>query len=262
MSYKILVIDISKYQKNIDFAKVKKAGVRGVIIRAGYRGYGSAGTLVTDPYFFQNVKGCEDVGLPWGVYFFSQAKNGAEGVAEAEYTLSLLEQAKPAKPSFPVYIDTEYSGAPLKMGRADKISKSNRTAAVVSFCNTIEAAGYFAGVYASTTWFNTMVDDKQLTRFTHWVAHYAANCGYLKSHGMWQYSSDGNIPGISGRVDVTECYIDFPTKIKNGGFNGFTKDYKPQLFIFSVEASKGDIEKFKALAEELEISKYQTTEVK
>lgn len=131
MNYK--VIDVSKYQGNIDFGNVKESGVYGVIIRIGYRGYSSAGKIVLDPCFLQNVKMCEAVGLPWGVYFFSQAKNSAEGAEEAKFVIDTIRN-NGFVPEFPIYIDSEKSTHPLGNGRADKISKADRTDAVYAFC--------------------------------------------------------------------------------------------------------------------------------
>lgn len=257
VAFDVLVIDVSKFQKKIDWKKVKADGIKGVIIRCGYRGYASAGTLVTDPYFLENIKGCTNNDIPWGVYFFSQAKNAAEGKAEAEYTLKLLQQVKPALPAFPVFIDTEYSSSPIRMGRADHISKADRTAAVKAFCDYVESQGYFAGVYASTSWYSSHLNDSELKSYTHWVAHYADKCTYAGSIAMWQYSSKGSVSGISGNVDMNHCYTDYPTVIKNAGLNGFQKDYKPVMQVFTVTASQGDIKKFVALAEELQISSYE-----
>lgn len=253
----MLVIDVSKFQKKIDFKKVKADGIKGVIIRCGYRGYASAGTLVTDHYFIENVKGCVDNDIPWGVYFFSQAKNATEGKAEAEYTIKLLEQVKPALPAFPIYIDTEYSSSPVRMGRADHISKADRTAAVKAFCEHMESKGYYTGVYASTSWYSSHLNDSELKQFAHWVAHYAQKCTYAGDIGMWQYSSSGSVNGISGRVDMNTCYKDYPTVIKNAGLNGYQKNYKPVMQTFTVNASQGDIKKFIALAEELQIKGYE-----
>lgn len=255
----MLVIDVSKFQGNIDWKKVKAAGVKGAIIRLGYRGYASAGTLVTDPYFLANVKGCEDNGIPWGVYFFSQAKNEAEGREEADYTLKLLAQVKPALPSFPIYIDTERSTHPTGNGRADKISKANRTAAMKGFCERIEKAGYFAGIYASTSWFNSMLNDNELLSYTHWVAHYASKCGYKKDHGMWQYSSSGKVNGVKGNCDVNKCYVDFPSVIKNAGLNGYKKPSVKKRF--SVVATGKDLEAFENLAKSLSIKNYEVVNV-
>lgn len=247
-----LVIDVSKYQGKIDWKKVKASGVYGVIIRCAYRGYGLAGTIVTDPYFFEYVKGCNDNGIAWGVYFFSQAKNATEGIEEANYTLNLLNQVKPALPSFPVYIDSEYGNHGL--GRADRISNASRTSALKAFCDTVEKAGYFSGIYASTTWFTCKLNDNELLKYSHWVADYRGYCGYKKSYSMWQYTSSGKVDGISGRVDMNKCYTDFPTIIKAKGLNGYGA--KPVVKTFTVKLTGTDIDQFVNLAKALQIDDY------
>lgn len=234
MATKWLVIDVSKYQEDIDFIKVKNAGVKGVIIRQGYRGYGSAGNIVTDPYFEKNVKGCVNAGLPFGLYFFSQAINSAEAIEEANYCIDAIEKLG-YKPEFPIYIDTELANN--GNGRADNLSKLVRTNVVKAFCERVEARGYFAGIYASTSWFNTKLNDAELSAYSHWVAHYAWRCGYTKDYAMWQYSSTARIKGILGNVDVNYCYVDFPSLIKKLGLNGHKiKTYK----INTAKMTEGD----------------------
>lgn len=221
---KLLVLDISKYQGAINFKKLKSL-VDGIIIRMGYRGYGSAGTLVTDPYFKTYVKGCVDNGIPFGLYFYSQAINASEGRAEADYTLDAIE-ALGYKPAFPIYIDTEMAND--GKGRADVISKAERTSAVKAFCDRVEERGYFSGVYASTSWFYSKLNDGELFKYAHWVAHYAPKCGYTGPYGMWQFTSTRTIDGINGPVDHNYCYVDYPTIIKSAGLNGFNKaEVKP-----------------------------------
>lgn len=217
------VIDISKYQGDINFATVKSR-VDGVIVRAGYRGYGSAGTIAQDPYAVAYINACIENDIPYGVYFFSQAVNAAEGQVEANWTLSFLKQFS-VQPLFPVYIDTESSGAANNSGRADGITVAARTAAVKAFCETVEAVGYYAGIYASSSWFKSKLTDSSLTTYTHWVAHYGVSAPtYSGKYDMWQYSSSGSISGISGRVDVNYAYIDFPAVTKANGLNGYNKD--------------------------------------
>lgn len=84
-------IDVSTYQGKIDWTAVKNAGVDFVFIRAGFRGWGSAGSLRTDAYFKQNIEGATAAGLDCGVYFFSQAINTKEAVEEAQYVLNLVK---------------------------------------------------------------------------------------------------------------------------------------------------------------------------
>lgn len=259
MSFKKLVIDISKYQGMINFKKMKESGkVFGVIIRCGYRGYGN-GQIVTDPYFFQNVQGCIDNGIPYGIYFFSQATTVSEAIQEAEHCLKLVKQQS-VQPLFPIYIDSEYSST-KRTGRADNLSPATRTAVVRNFCKRVEQDGYFAGIYASTSWFNDQLHDNNLAEFSHWVAHYSNVCGYKGSHHMWQYSSGGSVPGVTARTDMNWCYIDFPKVIKENNLNGYTFEYVPKFTVETDRAvSEHAYDKFKNLANVLNINLEVTEE--
>lgn len=194
----VLGIDVSKWNKDIDWEAVKESGVRFVIIRCGYRG-SKTGVLVEDPYFRQNIQGAKDAGLKVGVYFFTQAINQAEAVEEASMVLSLTEGYEL---DYPIFIDTEGSG-----GRADTLDTATRTAVCEAFCETVEQAGQKAGVYASRNWYYNNVDDDVLSQYTIWVAEYRKEPLYTGRYDIWQYTSSGQIDGISGRVDLNLSYI-------------------------------------------------------
>ena len=193
-----LGIDVSKWNGNIDWNKVKNNGVNFVIIRCGYRG-SSAGALIEDPKFRANIKGAQAAGLRVGVYFFSQAVNEVEAVEEASMCINLC---KGYSLSFPIYIDVEGSN-----GRGDTISASQRTANIKAFCGTIQSAGYRAGVYSNKTWFTKNINTASLTNYKIWLAQYAANVSYTATrYDMWQYTSKGSVSGISGNVDMNILY--------------------------------------------------------
>lgn len=189
-------IDVSKYQTNINWTKIKNAGINFAIIRCGYRGYGS-GVLVEDPMFASHIKGAKAAGLRVGVYFFSQAVNEAEAVEEASMAVSL---AKKYGINMPIAIDSEYANA--GKGRADGLSKSARTAVTKAFCNTVKNAGYTPMVYASKSWFSSHLDVSQLSSYKIWVAHYADKCGYTGRYEIWQNTSKGKVDGYSGYLDM------------------------------------------------------------
>lgn len=191
-------IDVSSWQKEIDWEKVKAAGVDFVIIRCGYRG-AKTGVLVEDPYFYKNLTGAKEAGIDVGVYFFTQALNETEAVEEASMVLALVGDTEL---DYPIFIDTENTN-----GRADPLDKNTRTAVCDAFCKTIERAGKKAGVYASRNWFNTKLDDDRLESHVRWVAEYASTTAYSKRYEMWQYTSSGSIDGINGRVDLDVSYI-------------------------------------------------------
>ena len=103
-------------------------------------------------------------------------------------------------------------------------AKAGITEATIAFCETMENAGYYVGIYGSAvSGFKERMDDSKLTPYAHWVAQYSSKCSYKGDYGIWQYSSKGSVDGISGNVDLDYAYVDYPTIIKNGGFNGYTK---------------------------------------
>ena len=204
-------IDVSKHNGVIDWAKVKAAGVEFAIIRAGY------GKVISqkDAQFERNYAGANEQGIPVGAYWFigPNCITKADGEADAARFLKLL---KGKQFEYPVYVDIE---PPLKPA-----NRKYNTDAVIAFCEYMEKAGYYTGVYGSTySTFQSLVDDSRLTSYAHWVAQYANSCTYWDNYGIWQYTSDGYVNGIGGRCDMNYCYVDYPSKIKAKGMNGFKK---------------------------------------
>ena len=193
-------IDVSKWNKEIDWDKVKKAGVEFAIIRVGYRG-ATTGALIEDPYFEANIKGAIRAGIPVGVYFFTQAVNTVEAVEEASMVTALC---KDYKITYPVFIDVEGLGG---SGRADGLDVETRTAVSKAFCATMESAGYRAGVYSSRNWLNDMLDMNELRDYIVWLAEYRDVPIYQGYYHMWQYTSKGSVDGIEGNVDFNLSYL-------------------------------------------------------
>ena len=194
-------IDVSKWNGNIDWNAVKNSGVSYVIIRCGYRG-STTGALIEDPKYRANIQGALGAGIKVGIYFFTQAVNEVEAVEEASMVLGLV---KGYNITFPIFLDVEASG-----GRADGISASTRTAVCKAFCQTIQNSGYKAGIYANKTWFNEKIETPSLTSYKIWLAQYAAAPSYSRTkYDMWQYSSSGSVPGISGSVDMNTSYMGY-----------------------------------------------------
>lgn len=201
---KVYGIDVSYYQGNIDWKKVKNSGVEFVIIRVGYRGYGSAGTLVEDPKFKTYLDGAAKAGLKVGVYFYTQAITTAEAKAEAKF---VLDRIKGYSLQMPVYYDIE--SVDYDTGRLDSagLSKAQKTALCTAFCDTIIKSGYSAGVYANYTWLNYYIDGAGLgKKYPIWLAHYTSNTNYDQRMDMWQYSGSGTVSGISAYTDVNVWY--------------------------------------------------------
>ncbi len=192
-------IDVSKWNGEIDWDKVKNAGVEFAIVRAGYRG-SVTGSLVQDIYFDANMKGTAAAGIPVGVYFFTQATNEVEAVEEASAVLRWVQEYDI---TYPIFIDTEGAGG---NGRADGLDVDTRTLVCEAFCRTVENAGYEAGIYASRNWYNNNLHTQQLEDYYIWLAEYRSVPLYQGYYRMWQYSSKGQIDGIAGNVDMNIMY--------------------------------------------------------
>lgn len=213
-----LGIDVSKWNEEIDWAAVKEAGIEFAIIRCGYRG-ASTGALVIDPRYEENIEGAIEAGIPVGVYFFTQARDEIEAVEEASMVIRLIEDYDV---DYPVFLDSESAGG---KGRADGLDSDERTRAHRAFLQTIQAAGYETGVYASRNWLNDRLDMTQLSDYRIWLAEYADVPTYDEYYyHMWQYTSKGTVNGISTNVDLNLCYMNIDTSINHSknaaGYSG------------------------------------------
>lgn len=196
-----LGIDVSKWNGDIDWEVVKAEGVDFAIIRCGYRG-SSSGWLIEDPYFFKNLSEAKKAGIQVGVYFFTQATDMVEAVEEASMVISLLGDAQI---EYPIFIDTEGAGG---NGRADGLDANTRTLVCNAFCKTIQNAGYEAGIYASRNWYYNNLNTDELSEYKIWLAEYTQTPLYDGHYDMWQYTSNGSVAGIEGRVDLNVSYND------------------------------------------------------
>ena len=192
---KAKIIDVSEHQGLIDWEKVKPQ-IDGAILRCGYGGdYEDQ----DDEQFRRNADECTRLGIPFGVYLYSYAKSVQAAQYEADHVLRLV---KGYSLSYPVYLDLEQPGTEF-----GAIERAN------VFGDIIEAAGYWCGIYANLYWWENHL--RGLDRFTKWVAQYYKQCEYSGSAlDIWQYTDAGIINGISGNVDMNECYRDFPEEIK------------------------------------------------
>ena len=212
-----LGIDVSRWNKSIDWDKVKEAGIEFAIIRCGYRG-ASGGALVLDAMYEANIKGAIEAGIPVGVYFFTQATSEVEAIEEASMVISLIEDYDV---DYPVFLDSESAGG---SGRADHLEADERTKYHKAFLETISAAGYETGVYASKNWLNNRLEMTQLSQYKVWLAEYADSPSYDKYYDMWQYTSKGTVDGIETRVDLNLCFMNIDTSINHAkgaaGYSG------------------------------------------
>ena len=187
-------IDVSSHQGEVDWQKVREAGIDFVILRAAYRGYES-GALVADPRFAENYAGASAAGLKVGAYVFSQAITEEEAAEEAQFVADALDGAAL---ELPIYFDWEYVGG----ARADSLTPAQLTDNALSFCRTAEQAGYTGGVYFSFVAGYLNYDLGRLKDYPFWLAMYQNDMSFYYDISMWQYSSEGTVPGISEAVDL------------------------------------------------------------
>ena len=194
------IVDISYSQGKITDSQWQyfKDNLTGLILRFGYRGY-SNGVLRLDKCLTYNIFKCQQYGIPYGLYFFSQAVNKQEGIEEAN---SIINSQYFKDATLGIWFDTELAND--GNGRADNISVKSRTEAAKGVCETISSHGKKAGVYASSSWLKSRIDMNQLP-YPVWVAHYSGTYSYKKNVVLWQYTSDNtmNIPGFE-RLDCNK----------------------------------------------------------
>ncbi|MCI8610186.1 MAG: hypothetical protein HFE73_11120 [Firmicutes bacterium] len=188
-------IDVSSYQKKIDWERVKADGVDFAMIRLGYRGY-TQGMLKMDAYYEQNITAAPKAGVDVGVYFFSQAVSVEEAIDEAKY---VLKEIRGKDVTLPVAFDME----PIpEAERINNLTVEERTAIADAFCQIIEKNGYEAMVYGNPTWLTGSLNLHYLGQWPIWLAHYTDVTSYPYSHVMWQYTDNGRVDGIEGKVDL------------------------------------------------------------
>lgn len=206
-------IDISTWQGAPDFARVKASGVRFVIARAGYGG----GHI--DRQFQRTAAECNRLDLPLGVYWFSYALNAEQARQEARYC---LEAVKPYRLEYPIFFDLEYDSVRYAQQNGVTITRELATQMVIAFCSEIEAGGYYAANYTNADFAKNMFNMDALSRFDLWYAWYRSTLD-REGVGVWQYSSSGQVDGISGNVDLDYSLRDYPVIIRERGLNGLEK---------------------------------------
>lgn len=196
-------IDISNHQGDIDYNKLK-GQIDFAIVRTSY------GFFNEDKMYKIHISGLEQNGIPYGLYHYSYARNLDEAKIEVEGFLNI---AKNYKPTYPLIIDMEDADN----WKANNGNPSNEMYIEICeyFCQKIEEAGYYAMIYANKNWLENKLNDSRLDRFDKWLAQWSNEPTYNKPFGIWQYTSNGQVEGINGRVDMNISYIDYPSVIKN-----------------------------------------------
>lgn len=205
-------IDVSEYQGEIDWQKVKAAGRTFAILRCGYGRYADQ----IDRRFEQNYKNAKAAGVHVGAYLFSYAQTTDQAREEAENCLRFI-RGKTFE--YPIVYDVE-TAAQRKLGK-EKLSAIVRT-----FCETLEKHGYYAGVYANLDFLRSALTTDVASRFDVWLAQWASKPTYTGAFGMWQYSATGTVSGIRGAVDLDAAYKNYPLIMRRNGLNGFTAETK------------------------------------
>ena len=199
-------VDVSFHQHEIDWKKVKSAGYEVAIIQIGRRGY-TKGGLSEDERFAENIRGAIDAGMRVGVYFFSQAISVEEAIEEAEMTLRLIEPYRDGI-SMPVYYDWEkiyeYDTEPRTAGMDSTVLSD----CAVAFCDVIRSEGYEPGVYISRHTGYYGYDLTRLQDVSIWFALPEAKYpSFYYKVDAWQYSFEGQVPGISTETDVNLFFL-------------------------------------------------------
>lgn len=189
-------IDVSAHQGDIDWEKVKAAGIEFVIIRIGFRGYGSAGNMVEDAYGLSNLRAARAAGLQVGAYFFSQATSVAEAEAEAAFALEILEGFQL---DLPLVYDWEYIS---DTARTANVTPAELTAFARAFCGWVRESGYNPMVYFNEKYAAGRLDPSTLGEIPFWFARYDGVYDVPYSCYVWQFSNTGRVPGINGNVDL------------------------------------------------------------
>lgn len=203
-------VDISEFNGSVDFSTLKNAGVQYAIIRTGF---GSDYPGQQDKRFEENVRKAEAARMPWGVYHYAYATTRLGGIDEAKHCLRLLNGRKPL---YGVWYDMEDNST---LG-------GDLLGAAQGFCDTMEAAGLYAGVYASLNWWNNYLTAPGFAQYDRWVAQYYSECQYKGSYGIWQYTSTWSVGGKN--FDGNWAYKDYPSIIRGMTGGEDTKE-EPEL---------------------------------
>ncbi len=195
-------IDVSKWQADINWKKVKAAGVKFVFIRCGYTALSKQFAMYEDEYFRKNIQGAYDQGIQIGVYFFSNSITTSEAKQEARKTLELIADYEDMI-TLPVVYDFEAFSSAY---RAYGLSKAQVTKNMKAYSDIIQDAGYTPMYYGSPSFLNSSFDVPSLSEYDCWLANYTTKTTYTGDYTYWQYSSSGQVDGIAGNTDCNFYY--------------------------------------------------------
>ena len=205
-------LDVSKFQGEVDWERVKAAGYQFAMLRAGY------GFSTVDEQFRRNASECSRIGLPFGAYWFCYAVSPEAAVQEADGCINTISGYQL---DYPVCYDIEQASADYAAGQGVQYTPGLARQLVQSFCDRVESYGYFAMFYSNRNFLDTYLGEALAARYALWYARYTDTFDGTDC-GMWQYTSQGSVPGISGSVDLDLSYVDYPSVIRSAGLNHLT----------------------------------------
>ena len=201
-------IDISKWQKGFDFDKAKEEGVSFAILRAAYSGK-------KDTQFDTFYKQCKEKGIQVGAYHYSMAETVEDAEKEAAKMLEILSGKQF---EYPIYLDVE-DACQKKLGK-DKL-----TEIILAYCDKLEKAWYYVGIYSTYAFLKDYTHIDKLKRYDKWIAQWSNKCTCPILYGMWQFGGETNklrdirVAGVV--CDQNYACKDYPSIVKNAGLNGF-----------------------------------------
>lgn len=224
-------IDVSKYQGTVNWKKVKDSGIDFAILRVG--SWNNNGPYI-DPTFEENYKNAKAAGLSVGAYFYTYAETEDEQNQELELFLNALSGKTF---DYPVFVDVEATC----LAKLDRTTLSNL---VKREMDILDQKGYITGWYSYTNFINSYIDRSILKDYPLWIADYRGYVGYTGEYVMWQYASDGTVPGIFGAVDMNYDYHGYKKKDE--------PDIPEKLQIITIgPVTQGDADKICALCKTL-----------
>lgn len=194
-------VDLSRHNGDVDFSQLR-GEVDFVILRSSV-GVPSVNSSLygTDTKFRAYADGCVKNGIPFGVYHYSTAQNTAQAQEEARLVLTSVSGFKLA---YPIFIDVEDEKSQGALGK-DAVSDI-----IIAFADIIEKAGYLAGIYANKNWLENKMNYSRLKKYEVWIAQWGDKVTWTAGqYQLWQYTSDGVVSGVGGRVDKNICYKDY-----------------------------------------------------
>lgn len=200
-------IDVSKWQGEIQWSRVKNAGIQFVMMRSSF-GWGKG---QKDKFFETNYAGAKKVGIPVGAYHYSYATTVEDAKKEADLCYSII---KGKKFEYPIAYDMEEN-------RVSALGKEKVSEIAKAFCEKMESYGYYVCIYANKHWLDNYFTDEIFKKYDIWLAQWAEKPTFQRTYGMWQKTSKGRVDGIETNVDLDESYKNYPSIMKYNGLNGY-----------------------------------------